>query len=195
MIISDKKYLKVMFGSESFANGSGIQYKIDELNIADYWNPNDDNPEKTGGFNFSTEDKIFRWLVRGDTIYDVEIPEDAEIINVESSSAPNGVFRANKIILSNPRIVTDDIAMYLYKKSDLPEKSYFKALAGCSVRGYINTSKLLVNEKINKDNIVLALAEFNDFIKPDPNHTQSGDSESVKEILTMLDNIKENGDI
>ncbi len=29
-----------------------------------------------GGFNFSTEDKILRWLVRGDTLYDVIIPED-----------------------------------------------------------------------------------------------------------------------
>jgi len=25
------------------------------------------------GFNFGTEDTILRWLIRGDTIYDVEI--------------------------------------------------------------------------------------------------------------------------
>ena len=37
-----------------------------------------------GGFNFSTEDKILRWLVRGNTIYDVVILEDAEIIDCPS---------------------------------------------------------------------------------------------------------------
>ena len=80
-----------------------------------------------GGFNFSTEDKILRWLVRGDTIYDVEIPGDADIVDCINESAPHGVFRSNKIIIKNPRKVDDEYAMELYLKSDLPEKSYFKA--------------------------------------------------------------------
>ena len=75
------KYVKVMFGSKSGAN-KNINYKIDEVNIADTWNPNTFDPKEMGGFNFSTYDKVFRWLIRGDTIYDVEIPNDAEIINL-----------------------------------------------------------------------------------------------------------------
>lgn len=47
-----------------------------------------------GGFNFSTESKILRWLVRGDTIYDVELPEDAEVVDCPSNSASHGVFRS-----------------------------------------------------------------------------------------------------
>jgi len=159
------KYLKCMFGQISGAD-SGLEYKIGEVNIAEYWNPNEMDPKKMGGFNFSTERKILRWLVRGNTIYDVIIPEDAEVIDCPSPSAPHGVFRSNKIIISNPRPVTDDIAMELYKKSELPEKSYFKAMAGVAVRGYINTALKILEDKVNGDNIELAISEFKDFCKP-----------------------------
>lgn len=160
----DKKYVKVMFGNKSGANG--FEYKIGEINEANFWNPNSLNPKEMGGFNFSTEDKILRWLVRGDTIYDVTIPEDSEIIDCPSESAPHGVFRTNKIIITNPRIVTDEMAMEFYRKSNLPEKSYYKAMAGCAVRGYRNTTKQIFKDKINIENINIAIEEFEDFCKP-----------------------------
>ena len=62
------------------SNAGEFSYKLDEINVADKWDPSTKEPEKMGGFNFSSEDKILRWLHRGDTIYDVIIPEDAEII-------------------------------------------------------------------------------------------------------------------
>lgn len=161
----NNKYLKVMYGTKSGA--SDFEYKIDEINIANVWNPNETEPQKMGGFNFSTETKILRWLVRGDTIYDVEIPEDAEVIDCPSPSAPHGVFRSNKIIISNPRPVDDDMAMELYLKSELPEKSYFKTMAGCAVRGYINTAIKICDDKVNEINIDLAISEFEDFCKQD----------------------------
>lgn len=156
----NQRYLKVMFGQTSGANNS-FQYKIGEVNIADNWNPKVSTPAEMGGFNFSTEN--IRWLVRGDTIYEVKIPEEAEIIDCPSESAPHGVFRSNKIIISNPRIVTDEMAMQLYLKSELPEKSYFKAMAGCAVRGYINTALKILEDKVNSNNIDLVLEEFKDF--------------------------------
>ena len=85
------KYLKVMFDDISGAD-SNLKYKINEVNIDNNFNPNANNPKDMGGFNFSTEDKIFRWLVRGDTLYDVIIKEDAIVINVPSESSPNDVF-------------------------------------------------------------------------------------------------------
>ena len=186
--LKNKKLLKVMFGSTSGAN-SNIKYKLNEVNIAPRWNPNTQDPQEMGGFNFSTEDKILRWLVRGDTLYDVEIPDDAEVVNCQSKSAPNGVFRTNKIIISNPRKVTDKIAMDLYLKSDLPDKSYYKALAGLMVRGYSNTCKKLINDRINKDNIDLALDEINDFIKPE-NDSGNSSSNVCYEIMDTLYKIK-----
>lgn len=157
------KYLKVMFGNKSDANSIGFEYKIGEINIANNWNPNATNPKEVGGFNFSVEDKIIRWLVRGDTIYDVKIPDDAEIIDIPHPSTPHGVFRANKIIVLNPRKVTDKMAMDFYKKSTIPEKSYYKAMVGCAIRGYMNTAMKILKDKVNNENIDLVLEEFKDF--------------------------------
>ena len=153
------KYFKVMFGNASGAKSS-LKYQINKINVADTWNPNSNNSKEMGGFNFSREDKILRWLVRGDTLYDVEIPDDAEVINVPSDSAPNGVFRTNKIIIRNPRIMTDELAMNFYLKSNLPEKSYYKSLAGLAIRGYRDTCIKLIEDKVNKNNIKLVLSEI-----------------------------------
>lgn len=191
----NKRYLKVMFGNKSGANG--FEYKIGEVNIADNWNPKAETPKEIGGFNFSVEDKIIRWLVRGDTIYDVEVPDDAELIDVMHPSTPHGVFRSNKIILLNPRKVTDELAMYFYLKSDIPEKSYFKAMAGCCVRGYINTAKKIFKDKINENNVDLAISEFEDFCKPKDGWRDFPQKDFSKyngvyttEIYEMLQNFK-----
>lgn len=161
----DSHFVKVMFGTKSGA--SGFEYKIDEINEATIWNPESSNPKDMGGFNYSIHTKVLRWLVRGDTIYDVIIPDGAEVIEVESKSAPGGVFRTNKIIVSNPRKVTDEFAEYLYEISDLPEVSYYKAMAGCAVRGYINTALKILKDKVNKENIDLVLSEVEDFLRPE----------------------------
>lgn len=172
-MVSDKKYVKVIFEDISGADSS-YKYKIDEINVANNWNPRGTNPKKMGGFSFSVEDKIIRWLVRGDTIYDVIIPEDAEIIKV---SEDKGVFRANKIIISNAKRVTDDMAMELYNKSTIPENEYYKAIAGCCVRGYMNTAKKIFEDKVNNDNISIVVKEFLDFC---------GSKEYVLKICEML---------
>lgn len=114
------KYLKVMFEAKSIV--SDFKYKLGEVNVTKIWNPKDLDPKRMGGFNFNTESKILRWLVRGDTIYDVELPEDAEVADYLSNSASHGLFISNKIIVYNERTVTDDIAMKLYLKFNLTEK-------------------------------------------------------------------------
>ena len=183
------KYLKVMFDDISSANND-LKYKINEVNIDNNFNPKASSPKDMGGFNFSTEDKIFRWLVRGDTLYDVIIPEDAVVINVPSETAPNGVFRTNKINLTNKRKITDEVAMYFYKKSKLPEKSYYKALAGIMVRGYKNTCLQLIRDKVNKDNIDLVLKEINDFVGPNMSKEKDNSHKVFYEVMDVLNKIK-----
>jgi len=183
------KYCKVMFGSTSGANDAVI-YKIDEVNVAKMWNPLTDNPKEMGGFNYSTYSMVFRWLVRGDTLYDVEIPDDAEVISIDNQSAPGGVFRTNKIILHNPRPIDDTMALELYRCSKLPEKSYYKALAGCMVRGYRETCLELIKDKVNKDNIELVLSEIDDFMNSGNFNEKNGDIVVYYEILDVLNDIK-----
>ena len=57
------------------------------------------------------------------------IPEGTEVNECESPSTPHGVFRTNKIIIKNPIEVTDEVALDLYKKSDLPWKSDIQILS------------------------------------------------------------------
>ena len=117
------KYVRVMDGLKS--NASGEKFELDKVITAKTWNSKEIEPEKMGGFNFSTEDKILRYIFRGDTIYDVIIPEDAEVVNVDNEK---GIFRANKIIVTNPRKITEDMVIDIYKKSTLPKFVYMKSI-------------------------------------------------------------------
>ena len=152
------KYIRLMDGTKS--NAGGFELKLNEINIAQTWNPNTLDPAKMGGFNFSTDEKILRWIHRGDTIYDVELPEDAEMIDCPSKNCPHGVFRTNKIILSNPRKVTEEMILDFYKKSDLPENTYYQCLVILLYKNYINVAKYIIKDRINKDNINACIEEF-----------------------------------
>lgn len=179
------KFLKAMFKDESRFGGGVFKYKIGEVNVANIWNPSEEN---SGGFNFSTEDQIARWIVRGDTLYDVIIPEDAEVILAENPSTPNGVYRSNKIIVLNPRKITDSLALELFLKSNLPEKTYYKTLAGYAVRGYINSCKEIIRQKVNKNNIDLVISEFEDFLTPKGEKFDQSkiEKKSVTEIVRKM---------
>lgn len=52
------KYVKVMDGLKS--NAGDFEYKLGEVNIANNWNPNADNPKDFGGFNYADEKCILR---------------------------------------------------------------------------------------------------------------------------------------
>ena len=155
------KYLKVAEGIKS--NAGGFEYKINEVNIAKVWNPLASTPEEMGGFSFSNEENILRWLVRGTILYDVILPLDAEVIKINHKATPNGVFRSNKIILTNPREITDDMALNLYYKSNFPQKTYYKALAGLVVKMRNKTANQIIKDKINVDNIDEAISEYKEF--------------------------------
>lgn len=183
------KYVKVMDGTKSHAGD--FEYKINEINIADNWNPYADDPKEFGGFNFSVEDKVLRWLLRGDTLYDVEIPADAEIVEVEHENTPHGVFRANKIIISNPRPVTEELVIDLYKKSTLPEKTYYQCLVTLLFRNHKEAVKYIIRDRINSENVIDAIAEFENYlsnVKGKFNYDELWDD--AKEIYDMLIDIK-----
>ncbi len=152
------KYVRVMDGLKS--NASGQEFKIDEVIISELWNPKETEPEKMGGFNFSTEDKILRFIFRGDTIYDVIIPDDAEVILVDEEK---DIYRANKIIVTNPKEITEDMVIDIYKRTTLPLNRLFQCIYCLLFRKYINASKMIINDLVNKDNIDEAIYEFEKF--------------------------------
>ena len=179
------KYVRVMDGLKS--NAGGFEYKLNEINVSDSWNPEAHSGKEFGGFNFTTESCILRWLHRGSTIYDVEIPKDAETVKIEGATV---LFRTNKIIVKNPRKVDDDLALHYYEISNIPEKSYYKALGAVAVMNYKKTAFKILKDKVNKNNINEVLEEWNEFIDHDGKNDRKDSNETVKLIERMLLEIK-----
>lgn len=184
--MASNKFVKVMFGTTSGAK-SDFEYKINEVNVSDNWNPSAEKGRDFGGFNYTTEECILRWLHRGDTIYDVEIPDDAENIKIEGATT---IFRTNKIIISNPRKIDDELALHYYKISNIPEKSYYKALGVVSIMNYKKTAYAIIKDKINKNNIDEALEEWSDFISHGDKNDRKDLNGLVKEVNDYLYEIK-----
>lgn len=180
------KYVKVMFGTTSGAK-SDFNYKINEVNISEHWNPTEENGRDFGGFNYTTKDCILRWLHRGDTIYDVEIPDDAENIRLDGATT---IYRANKIIINNPRKIDDDLALHFYKISKIPEKSYYKALGVVSIMNYQKTAYAILKDKVNKNNIDNVLEEWNDFVSHGDKNDRKDVNNLVNEVEKYLYEIK-----
>lgn len=182
------KYVKVMFGITSGAK-SNFKYKVNEVNVSENWNPNAENGREFGGFNYCSEECILRWLHRGDVIYDVEIPKDAENIRLDGATT---IYRTNKIIISNPRKVNDELALHFYEISKIPEKSYYKSLAVVSIMNYRRTAYAIFKDKVNKNNINQVLEEWNDFISHGDKNDRKDTNELVKEIENYLYEVKSN---
>lgn len=180
------KFVKVMYGTTSGAK-SDFEYKLGEVNMSNNWNPKVDSGKEFGGFNYCDEKCILRWLHRGDTIYDVEVPKDAENIKLDGATT---IYRTNKIIVKNPRKVDDDLALHFYEISEIPEKSYYKALGAVAVMNYKKTALKILKDKVNKKNINEVLEEWNEFIDHDGKNDRKDSNETVKLVERMLLEIK-----
>ena len=174
------KYVRVMDGLKS--NAGGFEYKLDEINVSQKWDPNALKPEDMGGFNFGTEDKILRWLHRGDTIYDVIIPEGADVIVIDDEK---GIYRTNKIIVTNPHKITDEMVIELYKKSNLSNKIIAQCLLTLIWKNREEISKYIIKDRVNINNVNEILDEFVNYC---------GDkylvNEQAKEIYNILKGIQ-----
>ena len=180
------KFVKVMYGTTSGAK-SDFEYKLGEVNMSNNWNPKADSVKEFSGFNYCDEKCILRWLHRGDTIYDVEVPKDAENIKLDGATT---IYRTNKIIVKNPRKVDDDLALHFYQISEIPEKSYYKALGAVAVMNYKKTALKILKDKVNKKNINEVLEEWNEFIDHDGKNDRKDSNETVKLVERMLLEIK-----
>lgn len=68
-----------------------------------------------------------------------------------------------KMILTNPKKIDDNFATELYLKSNLSEVSYFRAMTACAICGYNNTALKVCEDKVNKNNVDVAIAELEEY--------------------------------
>lgn len=81
--------------------------------------------------------------------------------------------------------------MYFYKISEIPEKSYYKALAAVTVMNYENTARTILKDKVSKENIEIVLEEWNDFIDYSRKNNKKELQGLAKEIDDELNKIKD----
>lgn len=158
------KYLKWAF-KDNIGHRAKQKFEIDKVITCDTWDPDNTDWDKRGGFNFTNEECALRWMSRGDTLYEVEIPQDGEILEVKNDKTPGGIIVANKVILRNPIPISEELLMEFYKKSKLPLTTYFECIGLLASRGYYDIALNLIKDKVNMDNIDLALNKFNSSIK------------------------------
>ncbi len=179
------KYLKWVF-NDNIGHRDNQKFEIGKAITCDTWDPNNNDWDKRGGFHFTNEECALRWMSRGDTLYEVEIPQDGEVLEVKNDKTPGGIIVANKIILKNPIPISEELLMNFYKKSKLPLTTYFECIGLLSSRGYYDIALTLIKDKVNIDNIDLALKEFNHSIKP----WHEVDYTCYKRVKEVLEEIK-----
>lgn len=114
-----------------------------------------------------------------DTLYDVIIPEDAEVVKVDEEK---GAYRSNKIIVTNPRCITDDMVLKLYSIDTLSNKIIAQCLLTLIWKNRLEISKYIVNDRVNSNNAKEILDEFIKYAGED-----NMKYDSVKEIINEIE--------
>lgn len=169
----------------TISNESGLEFKIGEVVESKDWDDNATEWDTIKGINFSNEENILRWIRRGDTIYDVIIPEDGKVKKVPGTFTPDGLFRANKVIVVNPVKLTEEVILDLYEKSNMPEKTYHDVLALLAIRGFEKACLKLIEDKVNENTIDVFIEDYINF-ENDIHDNQYGLYFKYKELLLKI---------
>lgn len=182
----NNKYYKIIQMNKKYYDGR--KFLLDEI-ITSTKKVNLEATEISdmGGFFISTYEYIFRWLIRGDTLCEVKIPEESIIYKTGSK---DGIYISENIILTNPIKINDNLAMKLYLNSKLSENSYFKAMTSCAIRGYINTALKVCEERVNKENVDSAILEFESFCKRREEEKYDSNVLEIEAVKIIYDKLK-----
>lgn len=134
-----------------------------------------------------------RSLIRGTTLYDVELPDDTEIVNVPSEYIPTGRYKVNKIKLCNPRQITDEMAFELVDKTKVVDEVWADIVGIVSIYGYEKTAKRIIEEHINKNNIIKAIKKTKEYLEMGSGFGYGYvgvNEDSLKKILELLEKKK-----
>ena len=74
-------------------------------------------------------------------------------VKVPGNFTPDGLFRTNKLILTNPQKLTQEVVLDLYNKMNLPDRTIPDVLALLAIRGFTKAADRLIEEKINNENM------------------------------------------
>jgi len=87
--------------------------------------------------------------------------------------------------------IDDNFAMQLYLKSTLSEKSYFKAMTAVAICGYMDTALKVCEDKVNKENVNIAIYELEEFCKRRKQEHMITDPSAIERIHILLKKLKD----
>ncbi|MBQ7240678.1 MAG: hypothetical protein IJS56_04470 [Bacilli bacterium] len=177
------KYLKWVFNDK--IRNSDKSFEVGKVIESSTWDPDNEDWSLRGGFNFTNEECALRWVARGDTLYEVIIPEDAEVREIKNDKTPGGIYLSNKIILDNPIPISDELLNEYYEKSHLPLPTYFECIGVLATRGYKDLTLKIIKDKVTIDNVDLAIEKLNAKNKPD-REINYETFNAVKEVLEEI---------
>ena len=143
------------------------------------------NDNKNQKFYWVNINDLQNYKLLPNSVY--ELIKDSENIRLDGATT---IYRTNKIIIRNPRKVNDELALHFYKISNIPEKSYYRALGVVAIMGYKKTAFAILRDKVNKNNIDEVLEDWNDFIFHKGKMNRKDVTELVSEIDEILNEIK-----
>ena len=82
----------------------------------------------------------------------------------------------------------------LYKKSSLPEDTYYICLVVLFYKNQVEVAKYIINDRINKNNVVCALKKFEDYISQGEYFLYNNLCDEAREIYDILKKIQEKKD-
>ena len=178
-----EKYYKVTYGNASLVQDINNTYKVGEVIESKTWNPYESNK---GGFTFYKKDKIFKYLITGNMLYEV-VPED--VVYEEKD-----IYYSKKIKYLNPIKLTDELALKIYEESNLTKKSYYKCLALCAINNYFKTCERIIEDYVSEETIEDILNEYEKFNVKNLKDDTKG-YEGYKKVYNLLKNNKKKNKI
>ena len=91
---------------------------------------------------------------------------------------------------TNPRRITDEMVIELYKKTTLSNKVIAQCLKILLWKNRLNISKYIINDRVNKDNVDEFIKEFENYAKKSEKFNYDELGEDDKVIYDMLKQIK-----
>ena len=135
-------------------NDNAFTFEIDKINVCENF---DETQMHGGGFYFLDEENILNFLGYGMTVYDVVIPNDANVIQFVDDVLE---YKTDKIIITNPRKVDKEFVEEMLTKGKISNKKIVGVI-GDLIKKDENELAELVFGKIEPNDIDVADAIIN----------------------------------
>lgn len=153
-----KKYYKMLYGKTSYGSERAYEHKINELVCHN--NFDGDPLHNFGGFFVADKSVILRFLTWGTTLYEVLVPDNAQIVEMSGGAVASGVYKVDKMILCNPIQLDDSMVLELIQNSCLSDSAWFETASLCALHGFRESALCIINSYVNKENGEEALMRF-----------------------------------